>query len=127
MMLGRDLLTPLGLNLKISDHVIKSNDGPFKGSKSPMIHMGTYEFYDLNTGNITPEESFTNAYTEEINESEQVHTSTKQLRIILDAIYEKVDLNKVMRNKYQHMIETQRNKLLKLLQKLNRFSMEHIW
>ena len=37
-------------------------------------------------------------YTEEVNELEQVRTSTKWLRVILDDKYEKVDLNKVMEN-----------------------------
>ena len=32
----------------------------------PMVDLGTYEFRDLNTGNIKPEELFTNAYAEEI-------------------------------------------------------------
>ena len=38
------------------------------------------------------------AYAEEVHESEQVHTSTKQLRVLLDAKYEKSDSNKVMGN-----------------------------
>ena len=42
MILGRDLLTELGLNLKFSDHVIISNDGHFKGYTSPMVDLGTY-------------------------------------------------------------------------------------
>ena len=42
-----------------------------------MVDLGTYEFKDLNTGNITPEESFTNAYADEIHESQQVRISTK--------------------------------------------------
>ena len=55
MILGRDILTDLGLSLKFSDHVIKAYDGTFKGSTSPMVEPGTYSFEDLNTGNITPE------------------------------------------------------------------------
>ena len=62
-----------------------------------------------------------NAYTEEIHESEQARTSTKQLYVILDAEYEKTDLNKVMRNQCQRLTETQHNELLKLLQKLKIF------
>ena len=31
MILGRDLLTELGLNLEFSKHVIKADDGPFNG------------------------------------------------------------------------------------------------
>ena len=70
MILGRDLLTSLGLNLKLSDHIIEADDGPFKGSTAPMVDMGTYEFKDLETKKITPEESFMNAYAEEIHKSE---------------------------------------------------------
>ena len=82
-----------------------------------MVDLGTYEYNNLNTGKITPEYIFTNSYTEEIHESEQVRTSTKRLRVILDAKYKKEYLHKVMKNKFQKLIETQRNELLKLLQK----------
>ena len=53
MILGRDILISLWSNLKSSDNVIEEDDGPFKGSTSPMVNLGTYEFKDLNTGNIT--------------------------------------------------------------------------
>ena len=78
-----------------------------------MVDMGTYEFKYLNTGKLTPAELFMNAYSEEINELEQVHTSTKKLNVILDAKYEKEHLNKVMDNQFQHLTKTQRNELLK--------------
>ena len=60
MILGRDVLISLGLNLKFSEHVIESDDGTFNRSTTPMVDLGTYVFKDLNTGKITPEESFTN-------------------------------------------------------------------
>ena len=44
MILGRYLLTSLLLNLKLSDHVIETYSGPLKGSTSPMVDLGTYEF-----------------------------------------------------------------------------------
>ena len=44
MILGRYVLTDLVLNLKLSDHVIESYDGPLKGSTATMADMGTYEF-----------------------------------------------------------------------------------
>ena len=47
-----------------------------------MVGLCTYEFKCLNTRNITPEEYFTNAYAEKINESKQVCTSTKRLRVV---------------------------------------------
>ena len=34
-----------------------------------MVYLGTYIFKDLNTRKFTPEESFTNAYAEEVYES----------------------------------------------------------
>ena len=61
MLLGRDLLIELGLNLKFSEHATKANDGPLNGYRTPMIDLGTYTFKDLNTGKFTPKESFTNA------------------------------------------------------------------
>ena len=59
-----------------------------------------------------------NAYTEEIDESEQFRNSTKQLSAILDAKYEKAPLNMVMENQFQHLTEVQRNELLIFLQKI---------
>ena len=50
-----------------------------------MVNLGTYGFKILNEEKITPEESIMNDYTEEKNESEQVLTSNKRLRVILDA------------------------------------------
>ena len=44
MILGRYLLIELGLNLKFSEHVIESDDGPFKGSTTPMVDLGMYVF-----------------------------------------------------------------------------------
>ena len=60
---------------------------------------------------------FTNAYVEELYESEHVCTATEQLRVILDAKYEKADLHKVMENQCRHLPMTQRNQLLKLIHK----------
>ena len=44
MILGRDILTALGLNLELSDHVYEADDGPFKVSTTHMIDLGTYIF-----------------------------------------------------------------------------------
>ena len=56
MILGQYLLTELGLNLKISEHVIEANYITFKGSTTPMVDLSTYVFKYLNTVQITPEE-----------------------------------------------------------------------
>ena len=55
MILGSDLLTELGLNLKFSEHVIEAYYGPFNGFTAPMVDLGTYIFKGLNTNKITPE------------------------------------------------------------------------
>ena len=52
-----------------------------------MVDLGTYEFKDLYTGEITPKESFMNVYAEEMNELEQFRISTKWLCTILYAKY----------------------------------------
>ena len=44
-----------------------------------MNDMGMYAFKYINTGKITPEEIFMNAYAKEIYESEQVRTSTLKI------------------------------------------------
>ena len=50
----RYLLSELELNFKFSNHVIESYDGHFKGYKTPVVDLVTYEYKCLNTGNITP-------------------------------------------------------------------------
>ena len=52
MILGRDILKLLGLNLKFSKHIIKSDDGPLKGSSLTIVDLGTYEFKISNTGKL---------------------------------------------------------------------------
>ena len=80
-----------------------------------MFNWGTYEFKDLNTGEIAPKEFFMNAEVEEVYDSEQFRTSTKVLSIILYDKYEKEYLNKIIKNKCQPLIETPHNKLLESL------------
>ena len=43
-----------------------------------MVNLGAYEFINVNTRKITPEESFKNTYVEEVYESEHVRTYTKK-------------------------------------------------
>ena len=54
MILGRDIITWLGLHIKFYKHVIEGDSGPFKGSTKPMVYLGMYIFKYLNTGKITP-------------------------------------------------------------------------
>ena len=55
MILGRDILKTLGLNLKLFYYVIESDYGYFKELTPHMVDLGMYEFKYLNIGNITPE------------------------------------------------------------------------
>ena len=55
MILGKDLLAELGLNLKLSENFMKSDDELFKGSTASMVDLGTYIFQYLNTEKITSE------------------------------------------------------------------------
>ena len=76
-----------------------------------MVDLGTYIFKDLNTGIIKLEELFTDYYVEKVYESKHIFNSTKRLRVILDAKYEKADLHKAMETQCQHLIVTQRHDL----------------
>ena len=49
IILGRYLLIKLGLNLKLSEHIIEDYDGPFKVYKTSMVYFGMYIFKYLNT------------------------------------------------------------------------------
>ena len=51
------------------ENVIEADDGPLKRYKISMVDLGMYVFKELNTGKITPEESFTNAYIKELYDS----------------------------------------------------------
>ena len=42
MILGIDLLTALGLNIKSSYHIIEADYGTCKGYMAPMVDLGTY-------------------------------------------------------------------------------------
>ena len=55
MILGKYLLTELGLNLKFSEYVLEANDVPFKESTTSVVDLGMYVFKYLNIEEITPE------------------------------------------------------------------------
>ena len=68
MILGKDILTSLGLYLFIFNCVIKGGDGTFENCTAPMVDLGNYEFKNLDTGKLSPEEYFTNSHVEELFE-----------------------------------------------------------
>ena len=54
MIIGRYLLTLLGLNISLSEHAIKTGDGHLKGPTATMVDLGVHEFKDLNTEKLHP-------------------------------------------------------------------------
>ena len=56
-------------------------------------------------GEIKHEEYFINEYVQEVFELEHVCTSTKWLRTILGDKYWKIDINQLIKDKYQNWIE----------------------
>ena len=95
IIIGRYLLTALGLDLKFYENIILGGDGPYKGCSAPMVDVSTYDFKPLTENKVKPEESFINVYIDECLDSEGTISSTPRIRRILDAKYEKDDLNKV--------------------------------
>ena len=64
MILIRDIWTESGLNLIVSKHIFEECNGHLKVSTASMIDLVTYEFKYLNTGKITSDKSFINAYVD---------------------------------------------------------------
>ena len=55
MILGRDILTTLGLNLKFSENVIIGGEGPLKGCSSHMVDVSNYYFKSITDKTVKPE------------------------------------------------------------------------
>ena len=56
MVLGRNLLTALGLHLNFSENTIVGGDVTFKGCSAPMVVVSTYDFKPLTEKKFKPEE-----------------------------------------------------------------------
>ena len=93
MILGRDLLTALGLDIKFSENIILGGDGTLKGCSAPIVDISTYDFKPLTDNKVKPEESFINAYVNECLESKGIIISALKIRRTLDVKYQKSDLN----------------------------------
>ena len=64
MILGRDVLTAVGLDLKFSKNIVIGGKGPYEGCSSPTVDVRSYDFKTLTEKIFEPEESFINAYVE---------------------------------------------------------------
>ena len=96
MILGRDLLISLGLDLKFSENIIIGGEGPYEGCFKPMVDVINYDFTSMKDKTVKPEESFINTYVDEKFESDSATSSMRRMRIIIYAKCEKSNLNKVM-------------------------------
>ena len=103
MILGRDLLTALGLDLKFSENISIGGDGPYERCSETMVDLRYYKFEYLRDKIVKPEESFINWYVNECLKYESTISSMLIMCIILDAKYEKADLNKAMIEKCKHL------------------------
>ena len=103
MIIGQDLLLELKLDFCFSDHTIRVDGGAYKGCTISMKDP-----FDLHDDAI-----FRN---EELWESEDVLDSTRRMRRILDAQYQKSDLRKIMSNS-KHLNNDERIVLYDVLTK----------
>ena len=85
MIRGRDLLTALGLDIKMSENVITGGEGPYEGCLSPMIEVSNYDFKYISDKTVKPEEYFVNSYVKECLESDSAINLTIRICRTLDA------------------------------------------
>ena len=101
LILGREILRELGINLNFSNNTTNWND-----TSIPMkpAHNSTRTHFA-------------------ISDSKRVASETKRIKKILDAKYEKADLNK-LDNNLDYLNTNKQSKLLKLIENTNRCSTE---
>ena len=54
MILGRDLLTSLGLDLKFSENIIIGGEGSYEGCSELMVNLSNYYFKSLTENVVKP-------------------------------------------------------------------------
>ena len=67
-----------------------------------MVDVNNCDFYILTAKTVKSEEYFINTYVSECFESKSAISATCRMRRILDAKYEKADINKVMTKQCQY-------------------------
>ena len=104
MIVGRDLLKALNINLDFGNDVVNCTRGTFNGCSTPMKHIDDvlkFEGYDI---------------LDEINESDVVAEATERATRIQAANYHKADLRKVV-EKCDNLTSPEQDKLHKLLKR----------
>lgn len=107
MIMGRDLISDLKLNLDFSQQKITCDTGWFKGREAPMKRMR-----ELNNFNPFFEDLF---FIRE-HESSATEHLTQRSHTILKASYQKADLKKVV-SESSHLTPSQQDELLRILNK----------
>ena len=89
-----------------------------------MVDVRNYDFKYIIDKTVKPEEYFVKSYVDKCLEYNNRIKSTRRMRIILYAKYEKADLNEVMTKKCQkHLTATKRHRLLLILKNSKIFLM----
>ena len=102
MVLCRDLINALVLDIKFSGNTIIGGEGPYEEFSASKFELSNYDFTSLMENMVKPEESFINLYVEKCLKLESIIRSTRRMHRILDTKYEESDLNKVIIEKCQH-------------------------
>ena len=102
MILCRDILTALELDLKIFVNIVIGDELLYEGFSATMVDASNWGFKPLTENIVKPEKSFINAYINECLESEGATSSNRRMHRIMDARYKNYELNKVMYEKCQH-------------------------
>ena len=82
MILGRDLLTVLVLDLKFSKNISIGGDGPYEGCSAPMVYLSNHKFKSLTDTIVKLEEYFINSYVNKCLKSKSTISSTHIIHII---------------------------------------------
>ena len=89
------ILTKIGIYVKLSTNIMECGKRPYQECTTPIRNLNDSNFKPINRKmqNVL-EESFLNAYVNDCFISEPVRTATNIVRTIINANYERVDLNK---------------------------------
>ena len=85
MVLCRDLINALVLDIKFSGNTIIGGEGPYEEFSASKFELSNYDFTSLMENMVKPEESFINLYVDKCLKYENSISSPHRVRIILDA------------------------------------------
>ena len=85
MILGRDILTSLVLDLKFSRNIIIGVERPYEGFLEPIVDLINYHFKILTEKIVKQEEYFINSCIDKCLKFKGTISSTRRTRRILEA------------------------------------------